>query len=167
MTSQLTYCLLLTVLLCSGCALLQRTTKNSEETKLQLNANSHVKTLTDSASSRDSVHLTLSRNAEFGQYSVRLWPKGKISYSPGLGFTGDFDSLQVTGAYQKKSAEANKTQLKRADKTHLEKAETQHQTLKKSDNNVSVRKVTDWKLIFAILIFAAFVLRFVKKIFFS
>jgi hypothetical protein len=167
MTSQSTYCLFFTVLLCSGCALLQRTTKNSEETKFKLNANSHVKTLTDSASSRDSVHLTLSRNSEIGTYSVRLWPKGKISYSPKLGFTGNFDSLQVTGAYQKKSTAADKTQLKQADKTHQEKEESQHESLKKSGNRVSVKKVTDWILVFAALIFAAFALRFVKKRFFS
>jgi len=44
-------------------------------------------------------------------YNIRLWPKGALSFSAAEGFSGEFDSVQMTGFLNKITHKTDHLQL--------------------------------------------------------
>ena len=108
--------LLILFITISACALLKRTSKTTEENF------SKGKKLTDlQASSIVDYHkskqqLLLRRDAKGTDYSIRLWPRGKLNVAPTGMVTGEFDSVVVVGTHRQLSSTSKSTTTNEASK---------------------------------------------------
>jgi len=148
--------LLILFITISACALLKRTSKTTEEDF------SKGKKLTDlQASSIVDYHksgqqLLLRRDAKGTDYSIRLWPRGKLNVAPTGAVTGEFDSVMVVGKQRQLSSTSKSTNTNEASTAKSEQRLRQKE--QRSSGKKRVEKQKSPQIILIVILSALVVL---------
>jgi len=151
------------LLIISGCAMLKRT--STETDKENLTAVQDIKS--SSASTLDSTaqqeYLSLSKLSDQSSYQIRMWPKGKIIYHSTESFEGEFDSIKMTGTLKRRehiaTVSGNSSKLKKDQQLVSE----QHNVLKANRKTKLKKKFPDYLVITIIAVLFLFGLYFILK----
>ena len=90
-----------------GCSLFRQTTTSTDEASFNAAQLIKIKAAGEHEQSSTTQTLRLEKDSANAFYNVRLWPKGKLLFSPENGFNGEFDSVQMTGYSNKLSEKAD------------------------------------------------------------
>lgn len=155
------------LIITSSCAMLKRTSTAIDQERLTSIQDSKKTTDTDLDSLVRKDYLSLNKISDQSSYQIKLWPKGQIVYHSMDSFEGEFDSIRMSGSFQKKSnlatISSNESKLKKEQYTTV----TDYAELK-TDRKTKVKKsMPDYLAIIVVsvlLFIAAFlVLKYVKK----
>ncbi|SDZ84791.1 hypothetical protein [Pedobacter hartonius] len=84
-------------MLFNSCFLLRRNTKSTDESYNKV-TNTTDSNVTVSTNKRKNMQQFIYRKDSAGaDYTIQFWPKGVFNFSPGTGFTGEFDSILMKG----------------------------------------------------------------------
>lgn len=81
----------------SGCGLLKQTAKTTASSRQDSTIKTQFKAKDAQEAVKQTLSLTLNRDAAAATYSMLLWPKGRFTFSTEKGFEGEADSVQMTG----------------------------------------------------------------------
>jgi hypothetical protein len=140
------------LLLLTGCALLKRNTKTTDETYNKAENVTDLKTTVTTDKQRNIQQLIYRKDSADASYTIQFWPKGVLDFSPGAGFRGEFDSILMKGK-QKQLAETSGI-LSAGEAESRKSAAVLHQKsqLKSGKKKVEEVEKNDVKLFIIILI---------------
>jgi hypothetical protein len=91
--------------------------------------------------------VVLRRDSSEADYTLEVWPRGKFSYSPEMGFEGEALKVIISGS-QKKTSEMVERQLvqEASSRVYDQRLQSQHNS-KGVEKTGQVRKTVGWKMI--------------------
>jgi hypothetical protein len=146
-----------------SCSLFKQSTKTTGENKGEYNKTTSIKTGKESAINKEEQLVSFCRDSVRGDYAIRFWPKGDLTFTTDKGFSGQFDSIIMTGKHIR---ESRNTVIKKAaeqqnNKTNFGKEE--NLSYNTSQKNEIKKSFNDYLPIFLSLIFVIFGLLWVLR----
>ncbi|CAM4425653.1 hypothetical protein SAMN06265348_12140 [Pedobacter westerhofensis] len=147
----------------SGCAVLKKTGKKSEESY------SNINTLTDHQQSYSAMkqkagnELVYKRDSAEGNYTVRLWPKGTFNFSPDGGFSGELDSIVMKGKQNKVTSATTLSNTSELEKDQMAARNQQTKKIRSGNKKEEKVAVPDGKLILILVGIAGLAIYFTIK----
>jgi hypothetical protein len=91
------YLVWLLVFLVTCCSAFKKTTKTTNKSLSSSDRNMKLSTDVETQKSKSMQYFTFHHDSVQADYTLRLWPRGRINFSESSGFTGSFDSILMTG----------------------------------------------------------------------
>jgi len=148
------YCLLAIVLL-AGCGIFNRSTKSTANSYNSLNNKTESQSLLKLERVVQGQQMVMRRDSAEETYMMRFWPKGTFNFSADGKFSGQFDSIIVTGNRATRMARSSFSDSLVQDKSSL--LTNQSSNAKTTSEIGSSEKVykPDVKVVITLLIIAA------------
>ncbi len=142
-----------------GCGSLRDLGKDKEIIRTSSDSSVAYTGLTKQHSRRMMEATVMSRDSMEADYTFEVWPKGKFSYSPEMGFEGEALKVTIRGSQKKTSAIAAlqlvEDEVSRVDDQRLQ---SQHRS-ESLEKTVQVRRTFGWKMIVCILVLGAMLIK--------
>ncbi|WP_158800623.1 hypothetical protein [Pedobacter sp. L105] len=84
----------------TSCALLKRNSRTSNKTEQETNSVTRLATTSEIKNITNANEVVYQKDSIQAGYSIWFWPKGKFSFLPTGGVTGEFDSVLLKGNLQ-------------------------------------------------------------------
>ena len=142
------YCLLpAIVLMTSGCGLFKRTTKTLSKTHQTAQRSTRLESTEEINTVVDSKRIRFQKDSVQTGYSIQFWPKGKLTFLPDGGFSGEFDSVLWKGNFMKTSRSAEIMTAIGQQKLNLKTAKETSQHSSFDQSNLVKQSLPEWKMV--------------------
>jgi hypothetical protein len=145
-----------------SCSLFKRSYSTKEASESVVRNNQTIQQDEQSDYTKQLEKVVQQKDSSQSDYQLRLWPKGKLTFSAANGFEGEFDSVFISGRSDRRAqrtSSANYSSSARHDRSLNFKADsTVKEVLKKADK----RSTPDYiwiMVVLGILLIAAFIFR--------
>lgn len=130
-----------------GCSMFKRTTKTIDEAVTHINDESSESTELESIKQSSGKETFSIRDSLGNNYTIQLWPRGQFYFYSGGDFSGEFDSIRMTGK-EKRLTLSNSSNQVNANESEKIKTDSHHQQkLKTARSAVTKIRAPDSKVV--------------------
>lgn len=153
----------LVLIIISGCGVFKRNTKTTAERFNSATSQTKMQTTAEITRVKAGQQLIFKRDSIGADYTMRLWPKGNLSFSPGGGFTGQFDSILLVGKQKQQRVTAQSVSTHEQENDKISTTLTQESKKESGEKNRAKTSTPDIKWIGGILVLIVIVFFMLKK----
>ena len=151
-----------------GCGLLKKTGKTSDESYTSNDTRTDNQQTSSNLKQKSGQEFVYQHDLTNEDYKVRLWPKGTFSFSPDGKFSGELDSIVMTGKQNKASSATRILISSEKENSQTNTRNRQSGKIKSGTRKVEKVAVPDAKLILIIFCITGLAIFFtIKGQFFS
>ena len=157
------YKMFLLILITCGCSLLHRTGNTKEEMRHQINAENNTKSNTELNYQKDGYQLIYKKDSSNTDHTLHLWPKGIINFSQDGKFSGQFDSIRMTGKQNKLLKTTDVSNTKERELKKIATDSRQKEKINSSGKRLTKVRFPDVKFIIILIVVVFLMVLILKK----